>query len=437
MNWPWIVTLFHDDDMVASNHKSARNPARERLKSLLRTVERLKSLLRTAKRLVAVRLGTSLLVTFLCVCSLLVTRNVRAQVPCFRSEGLEHVPSMLASLAHADAPESEVGAGLGEPGWRVAADPGTRTASHVARHPVCLAASDHGPYFSLKDLYKRPLPKPERLLGEHVRSAMIPPAPPTRQYPVALAALVPGEIRGEFRQDVAIAGAFFESLAIAPRVYSTETIAYLAAHEIRHGDRQRPAVALTFDCEVGVQSTLQILETLRQENVQATFFVLGKYAYMYPDIIREIAAGGHEFGNHSFFHPLFTAVTPLTITQEIVYTEAAIDWAVGYHVSMRYIRFPYGGRNDAIRQHAAALGYQSAFWNLDPRGWEPDTTAQDVVGYIARAAYNGGIVIMHCGCWDDARALPDLIRALQAKGLHPGTLSDVLADPDRNIPGCP
>jgi peptidoglycan/xylan/chitin deacetylase (PgdA/CDA1 family) len=362
------------------------------------------------------------LVAFLCICSLLVARDVCTQALC------DAVP-----VACVDATESEVEASLDELDWHVAAGPGTRTLSHTAWHPVCLAASDHGPYFSLKDLYKRPLPKPERLL-----SAMIPPAPPVREYPAALAALVPGEIRGGFGQDVAIAGAFgelerYRRLAIAPRVYSTETIAYLAAHEIHHGDRQRPAVALTFDCEVGVQSTLQILETLRQENVQATFFVLGKYAYMYPDIIREIAAGGHEFGNHSFFHPLFTAVTPLTIVQEIVYTEAAIDWAVGYHVPMRYIRFPYGGRNDAIRQHAAALGYQSAFWNLDPRGWEPDTTAQDVVGYIARAAYNGGIVIMHCGCWDDARALPDLIRALQAKGLHPGTLSDVLADPDRNI----
>ena len=51
------------------------------------------------------------------------------------------------------------------------------------------------------------------------------------------------------------------------RSYEPETVTHLARHEIRYGDRQKPYVALTFDCETGVRSTKQILETLRQNAI--------------------------------------------------------------------------------------------------------------------------------------------------------------------------
>jgi peptidoglycan-N-acetylmuramic acid deacetylase len=194
-------------------------------------------------------------------------------------------------------------------------------------------------------------------------------------------------------------------------------------------------MALTFDCEIGPRRTRQILDTLREEDVKATFFVQGRFAYRNPDLIRQMAVDGHEIGNHSFFHPLFTDLSPLEMTKEITYTEAAISWAVGHYVPMRWFRFPYAGRNHTTRLHVASLGYQSSSWDLDPRGWEPGVTAQDVVDYIRQRAHNGGIVIMHCGSPDDVRALPGVIQAIRERGLFLGTLSDALAEEDRNVPG--
>jgi peptidoglycan/xylan/chitin deacetylase (PgdA/CDA1 family) len=177
------------------------------------------------------------------------------------------------------------------------------------------------------------------------------------------------------------------------------------------------------------------LETLGKNGVKATFFILGRYACRHPEVMREIAAGRHEFGNHSFFHPLFTDLSPITSTLEITYTEAAIDWAIGQHVPMRYFRFPYGRGNRVTRMHLASMGYQSAFWDIDPRGWDPTNSPEDVVEHVRRTAHPGGIVIMHCGSWDDANALADVIRVIREKGLIPGMLSDVLAEADRNVPG--
>jgi peptidoglycan/xylan/chitin deacetylase (PgdA/CDA1 family) len=102
---------------------------------------------------------------------------------------------------------------------------------------------------------------------------------------------------------------------------------------------------------------------------------------------------------------------------------------------MRYIRFPYGGRNAQIRTQVAELGYQSALWDIDPRGWDPANTSEDVVAHVRLRAHKGGIIIMHCHAWDDARALPGVIQVLRELGLTPGTLTDVLTTADHDVPG--
>jgi peptidoglycan-N-acetylmuramic acid deacetylase len=278
----------------------------------------------------------------------------------------------------------------------------------LPRHDIALTADDEGPFFTLADL------------------AVYTPVPRTPPIKWKIKPL----LKQEYPPEIA-------SIPFVPRTYTTETIIYLAEHEVLHGDRQKARMALTFDCEAGTGSTRQILQVLQEHQTKATFFVLGKYAYLCPDIVRQIAQEGHEIGNHSFFHPLFTAITPTVATQEITYTEAAIDWAVGHHVPMRYIRFPYGGRNDAARLHAATFGYQSSFWDIDPRGWDPTHTVTDVVEHIRQRAHYGGIIIMHCGSWDDANALPDVLHLLRELGITPGALSDVLTPQDYEVPNYP
>lgn len=297
-----------------------------------------------------------------------------------------------ATLTQADLPEEKP-------------DGLTQPTAHT-RTPFCLAANDEGPFFSLQDLRARPRPTTEHLLFPAINP------PLTTQYPSVL-----------------------DTIPIAARSYTDETIDYLARHEIRSGDRQKSAVALTFDCENGTRGARQILQTLRQENVKATFFITGRYVYMYPDLIREIAADGHEFGNHSFFHPLFYTITPITATQEITYTEAALDRAIGAHVPMRYFRFPYGGSSNELRRFVATLGYQEAFWTLDPKGWLPDRTPEYVVEYFRNTAFKGAIAILHCSTENDVNALPGIIAALRSKGLEPVTLTDVLSDVQRNVAG--
>jgi peptidoglycan/xylan/chitin deacetylase (PgdA/CDA1 family) len=322
----------------------------------------------------------------------------RTQMACHRPQSLA-IPHWLTTAivlllvcpfgcpqkAHADAPQRNQ-----------AFVPPART---VTNRSVCIDPGNDGRCFTLADLRER------------ASKWRIPP-PVWNKYPAAL-----------------------DKVPLVGRTYAPETIAYLAAHRIRYGDPGSKTIALTFDCEIRPALTMDILETLRQERVHATFFVQGKFAYQNPDVIRRMVADGHELGSHSFFHPLFTDLTPLEMTREMTYTEAAIAWAVGEYVPMRYFRFPYAGENDATRRHVASLGYQSSAWDIDPRGWDPQNTAQDVVENVRQAAHAGGTIIMHCGSVDDLRALPQILRVIRDRGLKPGTVTDVLKPEDRDVPG--
>jgi peptidoglycan/xylan/chitin deacetylase (PgdA/CDA1 family) len=272
---------------------------------------------------------------------------------------------------------------------------------------TALTADDDGPFFAIQDLAAYTFPQ------KHI-STWGPCFPSSENYPVPI-----------------------REMPLIPSLYTTHTVAYLAAHEVLHGDPQTHTIALTFDCETGTSSTLKILETLKEEKVKATFFILGKYAYMFPDIVRQIAADEHEIGNHSFYHPSFTSITSISATQEIGYTESAVEWAIGRSIEMRYFRFPYGARNNATRYRAASLGYQSVFWDIDPRGWDPEKTSQDIVNHVKTTAHSGGIIIMHCGSWNDANALKEVIQELRNLGIKPGTVTDVLTEQDKLIPDYP
>src|SRR5205814_9422855 len=63
------------------------------------------------------------------------------------------------------------------------------------------------------------------------------------------------------------------------------------------------SIALTFDDGPDPDWTPRILDILKQENVPATFFVIGKNGQAYPDLLRSLVYERHEVGNHTFTHP--------------------------------------------------------------------------------------------------------------------------------------
>lgn len=185
-------------------------------------------------------------------------------------------------------------------------------------------------------------------------------------------------------------------------------------------------VALTFDDGPWGTSTRQVLQILKEEDVKATFFVLGKHALMYPDVIAEIVKAGHAVGNHSWSHP-YKPVTPEVAKQEIENTSALI--AKQSQAQTRLFRPPGGNLTTGLVDYAKSKNYAIIMWSVDTHDTRPNTTAAEIVERTLREVKPGGIILLHDGGGDRAttrKALPTLIRRLRQKGYRFVTVPELL-----------
>lgn len=186
----------------------------------------------------------------------------------------------------------------------------------------------------------------------------------------------------------------------------------------------RHVVALTFDAGANADGLASILNTLRRDNVRATFFLTGNFARDYPSAARAIAAAGYRIGDHTISHPHLTQLSDAAVRQQILGGAAQITAVTGANPAPLF-RFPYGDADARTIAIANQLGYVPVRWTVDTLGWEGTAghiSAAVVVSRVLAALQPGEIVLMHVGSNPDdhttfdADALPQLITQLRARG---------------------
>lgn len=116
----------------------------------------------------------------------------------------------------------------------------------------------------------------------------------------------------------------------------------------------RKTAYLTFDDGPSANITPKVLDTLKEENVKATFFVIGKNAQNNPDILKRIIAEGHGIGNHTYDHNASAMYSSLDdFKQEVNKWQEPIKQILGDSFSTRLFRFPGG----LFKKHAAEAAY--------------------------------------------------------------------------------
>ncbi|MBL0241626.1 MAG: glycosyltransferase [Chloracidobacterium sp.] len=225
----------------------------------------------------------------------------------------------------------------------------------------------------------------------------------------------------------------------------------------RTGDKPGK-IALTFDDGPDPVWTPKILDILKQENVKATFFILGENGQTNPDIVKRIVAEGQTIGNHSFTHPNLGEVPRAVTDLELNATQRLIESLTGH--STRLFRAPYFGdaeprTPDEVEPTTQAqnLGYISIGLHLDPDDWKlnnddgtPHTADQMVDEVLRQVAITtpeerGNIVLMHDSGGDRSatvEALPKLIDALRSRGYEFTTVAELAnMTPDQAMPPVP
>ena len=214
-------------------------------------------------------------------------------------------------------------------------------------------------------------------------------------------------------------------LAYAVRVPSSSML----APSVCEGVRERRSIALSFD-DGPSESTPELLELLARHGVPATFFQCGANVRRLPQVSREVAARGHEIGNHTDTHAKLYFQSPLFIYRELARAQQTIEQTTG--VLPRLFRAPYGARWFGLRQAQHRLGLVGVMWSTLALDWKwPE---QRVLQRLLDGARNGAIFCLHDGrrleSRPDVRATLGAVRALLPKlmeqGFHFEKVTDIL-----------
>ena len=192
---------------------------------------------------------------------------------------------------------------------------------------------------------------------------------------------------------------------------------------IYQGNPQKQEMALVINVAWGNENLPSMLDTLEQEQVKATFFLVGRWAAKYPELVRAIAAGGHEFGNHAYSDPHLPMLNREAIAQEIEDTSAVITEITGAEV--QFFSPPYNDFDQKVLDVASELGYLTVLCSRDTADWMRPGIDR-IVRRVVPQAHNGGIVLMH-PTEQTPEALVEIIKGLKEKGYRLVTVSQLLA----------
>ncbi len=210
---------------------------------------------------------------------------------------------------------------------------------------------------------------------------------------------------------------------IAPPDTSSATPRTTAGDDpVYHGPAAGGLVALTVNVDWGEEFLPDMLKICETNGVVLTFFVTGRWAAQFPDLVRAMAAAGHEIGNHGYAHPHPDGLSVEGNMRDIQLAEDILRGITGSKPHL--YAPPYGERGESVLKAARSLGYRTILWSADSLDWKY-RDERTIIERVRRAVDPGGIVLLHPTA-ATAAALPTLIDDLAAMGLQIVTVSRLL-----------
>jgi peptidoglycan-N-acetylglucosamine deacetylase len=207
-----------------------------------------------------------------------------------------------------------------------------------------------------------------------------------------------------------------------PAKYQGKTV-----HQVQPGNNEK-VIALTIDDGPWQNTTSQMLDILKQNDVKATFFWVGTSIQANPELAKRVVAEGHAIGNHTWHH-WYKQMSEATAKSEIDRTAELIYQTTG--VKTFLFRPPGGYLNNGLAAYAKSQKYAVIMWSQTSADTDPHAKPQVFVKNVLRDAKPGGIVLMHDGGGDRTRtvqALPQIITKLKQQGYRFVTIPQLLSE---------
>ncbi len=190
------------------------------------------------------------------------------------------------------------------------------------------------------------------------------------------------------------------------------------------GRKDMKVLAMTFDDGPHPQNTPRLLDMLKQRNVKATFFTIGRSVDLHPQIAKRIITEGHEIGNHTYTHGNLSKMNENGVRTELDKGRDAIVRATGS--TPKVMRPPYGALLTSQRQWVADnYSYPTILWSVDPMDWK-DRNAEIVSSRLISRARPGGILLAHDLHKTTVDAMPKTLDSLLDQGYTFVTVSELI-----------
>ena len=195
------------------------------------------------------------------------------------------------------------------------------------------------------------------------------------------------------------------------------------------GDTNEKVLYLTFDAGYENGCTAKILDTLKEKQVPAAFFLVGNYIRQSPDLVRRMVAEGHTVGNHTMHHYDMSRLSDkAAFSKELTDLEALYKETVGQELP-KFYRPPQGIYSEENLKMAQELGYKTLFWSLAYVDWNNDAqpTREAAFAKLLPRTHNGAVVLLHSTSKTNAEILGELIDKWKAMGYRFGTLEELFS----------
>lgn len=181
-------------------------------------------------------------------------------------------------------------------------------------------------------------------------------------------------------------------------------------------------VALTFDDGPDGRYTELLLDGLKERNVRATFFVTGKKAEEFPQIIKRMDEEGHLIGNHTYSHMQLTKGQEEEFKKELQKTSDIIQKLTGK--STEFVRPPYGTWEKRFEDE---LSMFPVLWTVDPLDW-CSKDASKVIGKVVSKVKENDIILMHDQYKSSITAALSIVDTLKKEGYEFVTVDEIILD---------
>lgn len=181
-------------------------------------------------------------------------------------------------------------------------------------------------------------------------------------------------------------------------------------------------VALTFDDGPSRKCTPVLLDGLKERDVHATFFLMGKNIEGNEDIVKRMSDEGHLIGNHSYEHIQLTKAGPEAVCEAVEHTQKQIEAITGKRPE--YIRPPYGDWNEELEEE---IGMTPVLWSVDSLDWKLKDTGK-ILRRVLKDVKDGDIILLHDIFSSSVEAALELIDILQKEGYVFVTADELLIE---------